>query len=67
MDGTKNKGGHLKGADVQARIKELMQKTLQEALQGELDEFLAHDRNERSPNGNTRNGYSPKTVSTSSG
>lgn len=67
MDGTKNNGKLLKEGDVQARLKVLMQKTLQEALHGELDEFLLHDRNERSPNGNTRNGYSSKTVSTSSG
>ena len=67
MDGTNGQEKLLKGADVQSRLKDLMQKTLQEALEGELEEFLGHGKNERSSSGNTRNGYSSKMVSSSSG
>jgi len=53
--------------EVQATIKQLIQQTLREALEAELEEFLGYSRYERSGNDNSRNGYSSKTVKSSSG
>jgi len=48
--------------EVKARIKQLIQQTLQEALEGELEDFLGYPKNERAKSGNSRNGYTEKTV-----
>ena len=53
--------------EVRSRIKELVQQTLQEALEAELEEFLGYPRNGRTSTGNTRNGYTEKTVRTDTG
>ena len=53
--------------EVQATIKELVRRTLREALEAELEEFLGYGRYERSDTDNSRNGYSSKTIKTSSG
>jgi putative transposase len=52
---------------VKARIKQLVQQTLQEALEAEMEDFLGYPRNGRSPNEDTRNGYAEKTVRTDAG
>jgi len=54
-------------AEVRARIKSLVQQTLEEALEGELEDFLGYPRNGKSPSENTRNGHSEKTVRTDMG
>jgi len=53
--------------EVQATIKQLLRQTLREALETELEEFLGYKKYERSDTGNCRNGYSSKTIKTSSG
>lgn len=54
-------------AEVRQKIKELIQLTLQEALEAELEEFLGYGKYERSDSDNSRNGYSSKTVKTDIG
>ena len=53
--------------EVQATIKEFVRRTLKEALEAELEEFLGYGKYERSDTNNSRNGYSSKTIKTSSG
>ena len=53
--------------EVQATIRELVRRSLREALEAELEEFLGYGRYERSDTDNSRNGYSSKTIKTSSG
>jgi putative transposase len=53
--------------EVRARIKQLVQQTLQEALESELEDFLGYPKNGKAPADNTRNGYTEKTVSTDMG
>ena len=53
--------------EVQATIKQLIQQTLREALEAELEEFLGYPRYQRSDSDNYRNGYTSKTVKTISG
>lgn len=53
--------------DVRARIKQLVQQTLQEALEAELEDFLGYPKNGKSPSDNNRNGHGEKTVSTDMG
>jgi len=53
--------------DVKQKIRDLIQQTLQEALEAELEEFLGYSKYERSENDNYRNGYIPKTVKTDLG
>jgi len=53
--------------EVRVRVKELVQQTLQEALEAELEEFLEYSRHQRSDNDNFRNGYTSKTVKTETG
>jgi len=50
-----------------ATIKKLVQQTLREALEAELEEFLGYPGYQRSDSENSRNGYNPKTVKTASG
>lgn len=53
--------------EVKARIKGLVQQTLQEALEAELEDFLGYPKHGKSITENTRNGHSEKTVRTDSG
>jgi len=53
--------------EVRARIKQLIQQTMQEALEGELDDFLGYPKHGKAPSNNTRNGHSEKTVQTDTG
>lgn len=53
--------------EVQNAIKKLVQQTLREALEAELEEFLGYSKYQRSDSDNYRNGYSAKTVETTSG
>jgi len=53
--------------DVKQKIKDLIQQTLQEALEAELEEFLGYSKYERYENDNYRNGYIPKIVKTDLG
>jgi transposase-like protein len=56
-----------KPEEVRARIKELVQQTLQEALEAEIEEHLGYSKHQRSDNDNSRNGYNSKTVRTDAG
>jgi len=53
--------------EVRIRIKQLVQQTLQEALEAELEDYLGYPKNGKAPSDNTRNGYSEKTVRTDTG
>lgn len=53
--------------EVKARIKQLVQQTLQEALEGELEDFLGYPKHGKAPSENTRNGHTEKTVRTDTG
>ena len=53
--------------DVKQKIRNLIQQTLQEALEAELEEFLGYSKYERTDSDNYRNGYIPKTVKTDLG
>jgi len=57
----------LKPEDLQTALKQLTQQFLKEALEAELEEFLGYKKYERSKSDNSRNGYSSKTLKTSSG
>ena len=56
-----------KTAEVKAKIKSLVQQTMQEALEGELEDFLGYPKHQQSTSENSRNGHSKKTVQTDSG
>lgn len=56
-----------KTEEVRSRLKSLVQQTLQEALEAELEEHLGYPKHNRSITDNTRNGHSSKTVRTDSG
>jgi transposase-like protein len=53
--------------EVRARIKSLIQQTMQEALEAELEDHLGYPKNGKAPLDNNRNGYTEKTVRTDSG
>ncbi len=53
--------------EVRVRLKELVQKTLQEALEAELEDFLGYPKHQRTDNPNSRNGYTSRTVRTDTG
>jgi len=53
--------------EVRGRIRRLVQETMQEALEGELEEFLGYPKHQQNTSENSRNGYSTKTVQTESG
>lgn len=57
----------LRPEEVKARIKHLIQQTMQEALEGELEDFLGYPKHSKSESDNARNGYSEKTVRTDTG
>lgn len=48
--------------EVLTALKSLFKDVLQEALAAELDEMLGYNKNELSNSGNSRNGYSKKTI-----
>jgi len=57
----------VKAEEVRAKIKKLVQETLQDALEGELDEFMGYPKHQSNGSDNARNGHSVKTVQTNSG
>ncbi len=57
----------VKAEEVLAKIKRLVQQTLQEALEGELEEFVGYPKHQSNTSDNARNGYTVKTVQTDSG
>lgn len=59
------KNPHLQAA--KAKVQELMRQTLEDALEGELDNFLGYGKHERTTSTNARNGYGTKTVHAGSG
>jgi transposase-like protein len=52
---------------IQEDLKKLIQQTLREALEAELEEFLGYSKYERGEKDNYRNGYISKTVKTAVG
>ena len=56
-------------ADVQALLKGLFKDAVETMLQGEMDEHLGYEKNSVQGNGsgNSRNGYSPKTLKSENG
>jgi len=52
--------------EVQATIRELVRRTLREALEAKLEEFLGCGRYKCSDTDNSRNGYNSKTIKNSS-
>ncbi len=48
-------------------LKQLQKRGLEKMLEGELDDHLDYDRNQKSKGGNTRNGFSQKKVRSSFG
>ncbi len=48
-------------------LKQLQKRGLEKMLEGELDDHLDYDRNQKSKSGNTRNGFSQKKVRSSFG
>ena len=50
--------------EVRASLKEFVQKTLQDALEAELEDFLGYHKHHRTDNPNSRGGYTSKTVRT---
>lgn len=56
-----------KTEEVRARIRSLVKQAMQEALEGELDDFLGYPKHQTSTSENARNGYTTKTVQTDSG
>ncbi len=57
----------VKAEEVRAKIKRLVQETLQDALEGELDEFMGYPKHQSNGSDNARNGHSAKTIQTNSG
>ena len=50
------------GEELSNFLKQLQKRGLEKMLEGELDGHLDYEKNQRSQNGNTRNGYSQKRV-----
>lgn len=60
--------GELSGQEqIEELTRGLMKTVVETALNGELDEHLGYERNAKSKNSNSRNGYYPKTIKSSSG
>jgi transposase-like protein len=60
--------GELSGKEqLECLTRDLMKTVVETALNGELDEHLGYERNAKSNQGNSRNGYYPKTLKSSSG
>jgi len=49
---------------IQYDLRKLMQQTLKEALEAELEEFLGYSKYKRTLSTNTRNGFVPRTLKT---
>jgi putative transposase len=56
-----------KTEEVRAKIRGLVQQAMQEALEGELEDFLGYPKHQQNSSDNSRNGHSTKTVQTDSG
>lgn len=60
--------GELSGQEqIEGLTRDLMKTVVETALNGEMDEHLGYKRNAKVGKGNTRNGYYPKTLKSSSG
>ena len=60
--------GELSGQEqLEGLTRDLMKTVVESALNTELDEHLGYERNAKSDGGNSRNGYYPKTLKSSSG
>ena len=55
--------------DIQAKLKKLFARTIEQMLEAEMDEHLGYEKNSVSGNnsGNSRNGYGTKTISSDYG
>lgn len=53
--------------EVKARIKTLIQETMQEALEAELEDFMGYPKHGKATTENKRNGHTEKTVRTDAG
>jgi putative transposase len=58
---------NLKTEEVKAQLKKLIQQTLQESLEAELEEFLGYPRYKRTNSADSRNGHTQKKVASESG
>jgi transposase-like protein len=56
-----------KTEEVRERIRGLVKQAMQEALEGELEDFLGYPKHQQNPSENSRNGHSVKTIQTDSG
>ena len=55
------------GEELNDFLKQLQKRGIEKMLEGELNDHLGYDKNQKSENPNTRNGYSEKKVRTSMG
>lgn len=55
------------GEELSSFLKQLQKRGIEKMLEGELDGHLDYEKNQRSKNGNARNGYSQKKVRSSFG
>jgi putative transposase len=55
------------GEELNAFLKELQKRGVEQLLEGELDSHLGYSKNEESSSGNYRNGYSKKRIKTTEG
>ena len=53
--------------DIQETLKDLLDGTIKEMMEAEMDEHLGYEKSERSSNDDSRNGYKKKTVNSSYG
>ncbi len=53
--------------DLNSFLKEVTKSVIEALYDGEMTDHFGHERNQKSENGNIRNGYSEKTVKSSSG
>lgn len=52
------------GAELTDFLKQLQKRGIEKMLEGELDSHLGYDKNKASPNINSRNGFTTKSVKT---
>ena len=55
------------GDELSSFLKQIQKRGIEKMLEGELDDHLGYDKNEKSTTSNSRNGYSQKKVRTSLG
>lgn len=55
------------GDELHSFLKQIQKRGIEKMLEGELDDHLGYDKNEKSTSSNSRNGYSKKKVRTSLG